>query len=53
MNSKEFDRGYESAKDSIAKGDDSVEELLADANNSLTDDDFDKGWKKACKENIK
>ncbi len=47
----EYDRGYKSAKEAIIKGNNALE-LLNQAKNSLTNDDWDKDWKKACEESL-
>lgn len=47
--SKEYKRGYTSAEEVIVKGQKAVD-LLNQAKNSLTNDDFDKGWKQCCKD---
>lgn len=50
-NTKEFDRGYNLAKKEIQNGENPIV-LLNQARSSLTYDDFDKGWKKACNESL-
>jgi len=52
MKTKKYLRGYNSAKTLIIGYDKSAEDLLKQARASLTNDDFDKGWKDACKEHI-
>ena len=47
----EYGRGYESALKAIKRGD-NPQELLNQSGGSLTIDDFDRGWKTACKESI-
>jgi hypothetical protein len=49
--SKEFQRGYNLAKKAIQGGAD-PKELLNQSRSSLTIDDFDRGWKQACREGI-
>jgi len=49
---KEYERGYTKAQESIKSGAD-VDELLFQAETSLTNDQFDKGWKHACEHHIK
>lgn len=49
MASEDYKKGYFSAKSSINNEND-VEEIINQARNSLTMDDFDRGWKDACKE---
>ena len=48
MKNKEYNKGYNSAKEAISKGED-VLKLLNQCRSSLTCDDFDRGWKDACK----
>lgn len=48
---KEFKRGHGCAKEAIAKGEDALE-LLNQARGSLTYDEFDRGWRQACEEQI-
>ena len=50
--SKEFKRGYDAAKKAISKGED-VGTLLNQVRSSLTNDDFDKGFKEYLKEQLK
>ncbi len=47
--SKEYQRGYDEAKDSIKKGED-PQELWNQSEGSLDYNDFDRGWQTACLE---
>ena len=49
MENKEYNRGYNSAKEAVKKGED-VLTLLNQCRSSLTYDDFDKGFKNYLKE---
>jgi|GEM_PF-4198119 len=49
MKTKEYYRGYNSAKETINKGED-PQELFNQSYYSMNFTDFDKGWQKACEE---
>lgn len=49
MKTTEYQRGYNSAKKLVNNGE-NIEELLNQARGSLTNDDFDKGFKDYLKE---
>lgn len=49
--SKEFKRGYRGAKESLNRKYE-PKKLLNQVYSSLTYDDFDRGWEKACKEEL-
>lgn len=52
MKTKEYKRGYDCAKEALSRDFKAIT-LLNEAKNSLTNDDFDKGWKKCCEDNLK
>ena len=49
--SKEYTRGYDTAKEAIEDGCDATELYRMSTNSSSTYDNFDKGWRKACVDN--
>ena len=52
MASKEYERGYLSAKKMIEENKHNPITLLNEAKNDLEEDDFFRGWKRGCKEHI-
>lgn len=52
MASKEYERGYLSAKEKILQKKFNPLTLLNETKNDLDVDDFNKGWKDACKEHL-